>query len=72
MIVQQLLKVLPAASSFKIIDEYKPVMEGSISMYDKTIMFKSVDEYLKFQQVYGNFHIELVDKIDDIWIINVR
>ena len=72
MILVQLLKILPAASAFKIYDENKPVLDGSISMYDKTLMFKSINDDLKFQKVYGNFHVELVDKVDDIWIINVR
>ena len=72
MILVQLLKILPAQSTFRIMDEYKPVLEGSISMYDKTLMFKSINDDLEFQQVYGNFHVELVDKVNDIWIINVR
>lgn len=72
MILVQLLKVLPAASTFKIFDDNKPVLEGAISQYDKTLMFKNVDDDLRFQKVYSSFHVELVDKEDNIWLINVR
>ena len=72
MILIQLLKVLPAASAFKIYDENRPVLEGQISMYDKSLMFKNVQDDLAFRKMYQSFHVELVDKVDDIWIINVR
>ena len=36
-----MLKVLPAGSTFKILDEYKPVMEANLSNYDKSIIFKN-------------------------------
>lgn len=72
MILVQLLKVLPAASTFKIYDENRPVLEGQIARYDKSLMFKDVKDDLLFQRTYGSFHVELVDKVDDIWIINVR
>ena len=72
MILIQLLKVLPAASAFKIYDENRPVLEGQISMYDKSLMFKNVQDDLTFRKMYQSFHVELVDKVDDIWIINVR
>jgi len=72
MILIQLMKILPAASAFKIYDDNKPVLDGSISMYDKSLLFKTVDEFLVYEKVYSNFHVELVDKVDDIWIINVR
>ena len=72
MILIQLLKVLPAASAFKIYDENRPVLEGQISMYDKSLMFKNVQDDLAFRKMYQSFHVELVDKVDDIWIIYVR
>ena len=72
MILLQLIKILPAASAFKIYDDNKPVLEGTLSTFDKSVMFKSIDEDLKYQKVYSTFHVELVDKVDDIWIINVR
>ena len=72
MILIQILKILPASSMFKILDEHKPVLEGMLSRYDKSIMFKTVDDDMKFQQIYSSFHVELIDKIDDVWIINVR
>ena len=73
MILQQLLKILPAASDFKVMDEYKPVLEGYISRYDKSIAIKGdISNFLLYNNVYQTFHVELVDKVDDIWIINVR
>ena len=72
MILIQVLKILPAASNFKIFDEHKPVLEGTISRYDKSLMFKNMDDDLRFQRVYQSFHVELIDKEDDIWLINVR
>lgn len=72
MILVQLLKVLPAASAFKIYDENRPVLEGQIARYDKSLMFKDIKDDLLFQRTYQSFHVELVDKVDDIWIINVR
>ena len=72
MILIQLLKILPASSMFKIMDDNKPVLEGMLARYDKSLMFKTVDDDFKFQKIYSTFHVELVDKIDSIWIINVR
>lgn len=72
MILLQLMKILPEASAFKIYDDNKPVLDGSISMYDKSLMFKTVNDFLVYEKVYSTFHVELVDKVDDIWIINVR
>lgn len=72
MILIQLLKILPASSMFKIMDDNKPVLEGMLARYDKSLMFKTVDDDFKFQKIYSTFHVELVDKIDGIWIINVR
>lgn len=72
MLLVQMLKVLPAGSTFKILDEYKPVMEANLSNYDKSIIFKNINDDLMYQKLYQTFHVELVDKIDDIWIINIR
>ena len=72
MILMQIMKILPAASHFKVLDDNKPVLEGSIAMFDKSVMFKSIQEDLKYQKVYGSFHVELIDKVDGIWIINIR
>lgn len=72
MILMQIMKILPAASHFKVFDENRPVLEGSIAMSDKSVMFKSIQDDLKFQKVYGSFHVELIDKVDGIWIINIR
>ena len=49
MILVQLLKVLPAASAFKIYDENRPVLEGQIARYDKSLMFKDVKDDLSFK-----------------------
>lgn len=72
MILIQILKILPASSMFKVMDDNKPVLEGMLARYDKSIMFKTVDDDIKFQKIYASFHVELIDKVDDIWIINVR
>ena len=72
MILVEILKVLPAASCFKVLDDNKPVLEGSISNFDKTLMFKDANEDLKFQRVYSSYHVTLIDKEEGIWIINVR
>lgn len=72
MILMQIMKILPAASHFKILDANKPVLEGSIAVSDKSVMFKSVQDDLMYQKVYGVFHVELIDKVDGIWIINIR
>ena len=42
MILLQLMKILPAASAFKIYDDNKPVLEGTLSTFDKSLMFKSI------------------------------
>lgn len=72
MILVQILKILPAASCFKVFDNNKPVLEGSVSSIDKTLMFKDANEDLKFQRVYSSYHVTLIDKEEGIWIINVR
>ena len=72
MILHQLIKILPAASDFKIYDDNKPVLEGTLSTFDKSVMFKSINDDLSYQRIYSTFHVELVDKVDGIWIINVR
>ena len=72
MILIQQLQVLPAASCFKVLDNNKPVLEGSVSSIDKTLMFKDANEDLKFQRVYSSYHVTLIDKEEGIWIINVR
>ena len=73
MIVMQIMKVLPAGAHFKILDEHRPVLEGSIAMADKSVMFKDINDDLKYQKVFGKFHVTLIDKDDnDIWIINIR
>ena len=53
MIVMQIMKVLPAGSHFKILDENRPVLEGSLAMVDKSVMFKHVNDDLKYQKVFG-------------------
>lgn len=72
MILAQLINVIPAASYFKVFDSNKPVLEGMTSVFDKSVIFEKVDDYLKYQKVYATFHVELVDKENDVWIINVR
>lgn len=72
MIVMQIMKVLPAGAHFKILDEHRPVLEGSIAMADKSVMFKDVNDDLKYQKIFGKFHVTLIDMEDDIWIINIR
>ena len=72
MILIQLLKVLPATSAFKIYDNNKPVLEGQLAQYDKSVMFKDVHDDMLFTNCYAAFHVELIDKVDGIWIINVR
>ena len=54
MIVMQIMKVLPAGAHFKILDEYKPVLEGSIAMADKSVMFKDINDDLKYQKYLLN------------------
>ena len=72
MILVQLMKILPAASHFKVYDENRPILEGSISQFDKSVIFKSVNDDISYQRMYSSFHVELLDKIDDIWEINIR
>ena len=47
MILLQLMKILPAASAFKIYDDNKPVLEGTLSTFDKSLMFKSINDDCK-------------------------
>lgn len=72
MIVMQIMKVLPAGAHFKILDDNRPVLEGSIAMADKSVMFKDINDDLKYQKIFGKFHVTLIDKENDIWIINIR
>ena len=72
MILMQIMKILPAASHFKVLDDNRPVLEGSIAMSDKSVMFKSIDDNLQYINIYGSFHVELIDKVDGIWIISIR
>ena len=72
MILVQQLKVLPAGSVFKIYDKNRPVLEGMLSVFDKSVYFEDVNDSLKYQKIYAGFHVELVDKGDDgIWVINL-
>lgn len=72
MVLCQILKVLPAASDFQIFQSNRPVLAGHIAQFDKSLMFASIDDDLKYQKIYAGFHVELVDKGDDgIWLINL-
>lgn len=72
MIVAQLMKVLPAASDFKIYDFNKPVVEGKIAQSDKSVIISDVATFERFNRIYQGYHVELVDKVDGVFIINVR
>lgn len=72
MILVQLLKILPGGDEFQVLDLSKPVLNGSISRYDKSIVFPDIESDLRYQNVYAGFHVELIDKVDDKWVINVR
>ncbi len=72
MILAQMFKVLPAGETFKIMDMNKPVLNGFVSTTEKIPVFGDAHEDLKYMQVYSAFHVELIDKVDDVWVINVR
>lgn len=72
MILIQLLKILPGGDEFEVYDMSKPVLTGSIARSDKSIIWPDIDSDIRYQKIYGGFHVELIDKVDDKWIINVR
>lgn len=72
MILVQVLKVLPAGADFTIFDMNRPVLTGSLTRSDKSIIWPDIDSDIRYQKIYGSFHVELIDKVDDKWIINIR
>ncbi len=72
MIVAQILKVIPSGEYFEILDMHKPVLTGAISTTDKLPMFNDVHDDMNYQRVYAAYHVELIDKVDNVWKINVR
>ena len=72
MIIAQVLKVIPSGEYFEIIDMNKPVLTGYVSTVEKLPVFATVNDDLKYQRVYAAFHVELIDKVDNVWKINTR
>ena len=77
MIVAQQIKVLPAGCRFKIYDNHVSQLTGKISMYDKSILWDSTNDAMKYEKVYSTFHVTLIDAIYDVngdltFIIYVR
>lgn len=72
MILVQVLKVLPAGADFSIFDMNRPILTGHIARSDKSIMWPDIDSDIKYQKMYAGFHVELIDKVYDKWIINIR
>lgn len=81
MIVQQQLQVLPAGARFKIMDMHRCVMEGSISKFDKSLLFDTTKKAEEYEKVWSRFHVTLIDveiwerteiQYGVTWIINVR
>lgn len=81
MIVQQQLQVLPAGARFKIMDLHRCVMEGSISQFDKSLLFDTSKKAEEYEKVWSRFHVTLIDveiwerteiQYGVTWIINVR
>lgn len=77
MIVLQQIQVLPAGSKFRIYDMNRFELEGEISRTDKSPIFNDVRDAERFHKIYSNFHVELLDVLDDIFegtifTINVR
>lgn len=72
MIIAQVLKVIPSGEYFEIIDMNKPVLTGFISTVEKLPVFATVNDDMKYQRTYAAFHVELIDKVDNVWKINTR
>lgn len=72
MILVQILKVLPAASEFEIYDVDKLVLKGKIALSDKSIICDDIKDDMHFQNIYQSFHVESIDKIENIWEIKIR
>ena len=72
MIVAQILKVIPSGEYFEILDMSKPVLTGFVSTVEKIPVFATVQDDVKYQRVYAAFHVELIDKVDNVWKINTH
>ena len=77
MIVAQQIKVLPAGCRFRIYDNHKFELAGSISQYDKSILWDSTNDAMRYDKVYSAFHVTLIDVVHDVagdlnFIIYVR
>ena len=76
MILLQLIKVLPAGSNIRIMDDNKPVLDAMIARSDKSLIFDDIRHSELYTKVYQNFHVELLDvnvSTDGVtFIINVR
>lgn len=63
MLVLQQLQVLPAGAKFKIMDLHRCVLEGSISQFDKSLLFDTSKKAEEYEKVWSRFHVTLIDII---------